>query len=123
MLLFGVLFPFGGWPEGLWWLFGLPILALAWVLRTQTTVDEAGLRLRSLTRSRSLDWTQVRGVRFPKRGFARAVLVDESELTLPAVGFDRLPELAAHSGGRIPDLYTTPPAEPPTEAVEADEPE
>ncbi|NUS45600.1 MAG: PH domain-containing protein [Mycobacteriaceae bacterium] len=106
MLAFGVLFPVSGWPAGLWWLAALPLLALAWVLRTQTSIDSAGLRLRSLLRSRTVPWEQVKGVRFPNRGFARAVLADDAEVVLPAVTFDRLPELAAHSGGRINDPFT-----------------
>lgn len=112
LLLFGVVFPVSGWPAGLWWLLLLPIVAAAWVLRVQTTVDDDGLRLRGLIRSRSLPWSQIKGVRFPKRGFARAVLTDGSEATLPAVGFDRLGELARHSRGHIPDPYAVPPTTP-----------
>lgn len=108
MLLFGTLFPISGWPAGLWWLLALPLIALVWVLRTQTTLDAAEVRTRSLVGSRTVAWTQIKGVRFPRRGFARAVLVDDSEVKLPAVSFDRLPELAAYSGGRIDDPYAIP---------------
>jgi hypothetical protein len=103
MLLFGVIFPIGGAPAALCWLLLLPAVALAWVLRTQTTVTAEGLRLRSLVSSRRLEWSQIKGVRFPSGRFARAVLLDGSEVRLPAVDFDRLPELARYSGGRIPD--------------------
>jgi hypothetical protein len=108
MLLFGVLFPIGGAPAALGWLLLLPALALAWVLRTQTTVGPDQLRLRRLLGSRTLDWAQIKGVRFPKYRFARAVLRDGSEVLLPAVDFDRLRELARYSGGRIPDPYAMP---------------
>jgi len=120
MLLFGVIFPIGGAPAALSWLLLLPVLALAWVLRSQTTITATDLRTRGLLSSRSVAWTQVKGVRFPKYRAARAVLLDGSELRLPAVGFDRLRELAAHSGGRIPDLYAAPEQERIT-APDADE--
>lgn len=105
MLLFGVIFPISGAPAALSWLLLLPAVALAWVLRTQTTVTAEGLRLRSLVRSRRLEWAQIQGVRFPRGGFAKAVLQDGSEVRLPAVDFARLRELARHSGGHIPDPY------------------
>jgi hypothetical protein len=108
MLLFGTMFPISGWPAGLWWLLALPLIALAWVLRTQTTLDTTEVRTRSLLGSRTVKWEQIKGVRFPRRGFARAVLADDSEIPLPAVSFDRLAELAAYSGGRIDDPYAIP---------------
>jgi hypothetical protein len=108
LLAFGTVFPVAGSPGQLWWLFGIPLVALAWVLRTQTTITPDALLLRGLLRSRHVAWSQVEGVRFPHRGFACALLVDGGELTLPAVTFERLPELAAHSHGRIPDPFALP---------------
>ncbi|MEU2030173.1 PH domain-containing protein [Nocardia amamiensis] len=108
ILLMCVFFPFVGWPAGLWWLLLIPVVVLAWVLRTQTTVSDAGLDLRTLFGSRHLDWAQVKGVRIPKRGYVRADLIDGTEVKLPAVSYDRLRDLAAASNGRIPDPFAVP---------------
>ncbi|MEA3529018.1 PH domain-containing protein [Nocardia sp. NPDC019304] len=108
ILLMCVFFPFVGWPAGLWWLLLIPVAVLAWVLRTQTTVSDAGLDLRTLFGSRHLDWAQLKGVRIPKRGYVRADLTDGTEVKLPAVSYDRLRDLAAFSGGRIPDPFAAP---------------
>ncbi|MEU7765266.1 PH domain-containing protein [Nocardia sp. NPDC049190] len=127
VLLMCVFFPFVGWPAGLWWLLAIPVVVAAWVQRTQTRVSDAGLDLRTLFGSRHLDWTQVKGVRIPKRGFVRADLTDGTEVKLPAVGYDRLRDLAAASDGRIPDPFARPeetaanrsPAEPTAEDATA----
>lgn len=105
LLLFCVAFPFFGWPQVLWFLFAIPIAAAWWVERTRTTVSAAGLDLRTAFGSRHVDWSQVRGLRIPKRGFVRVHLADDSETALPAVGYDRLKDLVAASGGRIPDPF------------------
>ena len=47
----------------------------------------------------------MKGFRFPKRGWARADLVDGTEVSLPTVTFGRLPQLASASGGRVTDPY------------------
>ncbi|MCM6776569.1 PH domain-containing protein [Nocardia sp. CDC159] len=105
VLLFCVAFPFFGWPQVLWVLFVIPIAAAVWVERTRTTVSESGLELRSMFGSRRVDWEQIKGFRIPKRGFVRAHLVDDSEVALPAVSYDRLRALIEASNGRIPDLF------------------
>ncbi|MGY2086769.1 PH domain-containing protein [Nocardia gipuzkoensis] len=120
ILLMCVFFPFVGWPAGLWWLLLIPVVVLVWVLRTQTTVSAAGLELRTLFGSRHLDWAQVKGVRIPKRGYVRADLTDGTEAKLPAVSYDRLRDLAAASGGRIPDPFARPAASPADESEPAD---
>ncbi|MFE7747090.1 PH domain-containing protein [Nocardia sp. NPDC057455] len=121
ILLMCVFFPFVGWPAGLWWLLLIPAVVLAWVLRTQTGVSDAGLDLRTLFGSRHLDWAQVKGVRIPKRGYVRADLTDGTEVKLPAVSYDRLRDLAAASGGRIPDPFAEPATEESrTDAIEHD---
>ncbi|MGK8523523.1 PH domain-containing protein [Nocardia asteroides] len=114
ILLMCVFFPFVGWPAALWWLLLVPVVVLVWILRTQTTVSDAGLDLRTLFGSRHLDWSQVKGVRIPKRGYVRADLTDGTEVKLPAVSYNRLRDLAAASGGRIPDPFAQP-REPATE--------
>ncbi|WP_278263758.1 PH domain-containing protein [Nocardia sp. AG03] len=105
VLAFCVFFPFVGWPAGLWWLLLFPVIAIWWVVRTHTTVSESGLDLSTMVGKRHLDWDQVKGVRIPKRGYVRARLSDDSEVKLPAVGYDRLRELIEASGGRLPDVF------------------
>ncbi|WP_433657175.1 PH domain-containing protein [Nocardia sp. CA-128927] len=109
ILFMCVFFMFVGWPIGLWWLLLIPVAVSVWVLRTQTTVSAGGLDLRTVFRSRHLDWSQLKGVRIPKRGYVRADLVDGSEVKLPAVSYDRVRDLAVASQGRIPDPYAVPP--------------
>ncbi|WP_227980716.1 PH domain-containing protein [Nocardia spumae] len=108
ILLFCVLFPFFGWPAVLWILFLIPITAAWWVERTRTTVSATGLDTRTMFGARHIDWSQVKGLRIPKRGFVRVHLSDDSEQALPAVSYDRLKDLVAASGGRIPDPFAQP---------------
>ncbi|MGW6728297.1 PH domain-containing protein [Nocardia sp. NPDC055029] len=105
VLAFCVFFPFVGWPAALWWLLLLPIIAVFWVVRTHTTVSDAGLDLSSMFGKKHLDWAQVKGISIPKRGSVKARLADDSEVKLPAVGYDRLRELIDASGGRLPDVF------------------
>lgn len=105
VLLFCVFFFFVGWPVGLWWLLLIPAAAVVWVARTRTVISESGLELRTVFKSRHVDWAELKGVSIPKRGFVRAHLTDGSEVKLPAVSYDRLRDLIAASNGRIPDLF------------------
>lgn len=104
-LLFCTTFPVLGWPAAFSWMLLIPFLIGAWVLRVRTTVTPDGLELRRAFSSQSISWDQIKGFRFPKRGWARADLVDGSEVSLPTVTFGRLPQLAGASGGRVPDPY------------------
>lgn len=83
----------------------IPFLIGAWVLRVRTTVTPDGLDLRRAFSSQSISWDEIKGFRFPKRGWARADLVDGTEVSLPTVTFGRLPQLASASGGRVTDPY------------------
>ncbi|MBF6349031.1 PH domain-containing protein [Nocardia flavorosea] len=103
-----VFFPIVGWPAALFWLALIPIAAIVWILRTQTTVSPNGLDLRSVFSSRHIDWEQLKGVSIPKRGYVRAHLDDDTEVPLPAVSYDRLRDLVDASGGRIPDPFALP---------------
>ncbi|MFC4374912.1 PH domain-containing protein [Nocardia halotolerans] len=106
VLAFCVFFPFVGWPALLWWLLLAPVLAVLWVVRTHTTISDAGLDLSTMFgRTRHLDWAQVKGISIPKRGYVKARLTDDSEVKLPAVSYDRLRELIEASGGRLPDVF------------------
>ncbi|WP_332839134.1 PH domain-containing protein [Nocardia bovistercoris] len=111
VLLLGVFFFVVGAPLLLGWLLVLPIAVAAWVLRTRTQVSESGLDLRTVFGSRHVDWSQVKGLRIPKRGFVRLHLDDDSEVRLPAVGYERLRDLIDASDGRIPDPYAVAGAE------------
>ncbi len=103
-----VFFPIVGWPAALFWLALIPIAAIVWILRTQTTVSPKGLDLRSMFSSRHIDWEQLKGLSIPKRGYVRAHLDDDTEVSLPAVSYDRLRDLVDASGGRIPDPFALP---------------
>lgn len=87
----------------------LPVLAVVWVLRVRTEVDLAGVRAVGLLRATTLAWPEVGGVRFPRSprlglgGWARAVRPDGTEVSLPCVSFNDLPQLHRASGGRVPD--------------------
>ncbi|WP_280259196.1 PH domain-containing protein [Nocardia wallacei] len=120
ILLFCVAFPFFGWPAVLWVLFAIPAAVSLWIERSRTTVSEGGLRLRTVFGSRHLDWSQIKGLRIPKRGFVRAHLTDDSEVALPAVSYDRLPLLVAASNGRIPDPFAQPDTEPDLDAPDTE---
>lgn len=83
----------------------IPFLIAAWVLRVRTTVTPDGLELRRAFSSQSISWDRIKGFHFPKRGWARAELVDGTEVSLPTVTFGRLPQLASASGGRVTDPF------------------
>lgn len=100
-----VLFPALGWPVLFGWLILVPLLLAFWIVRVRTTVSEEGLRARSLRGTRFVSWDEIKGLRFPKRGSARAVLAGGGEAVLPAVTLEDTPLLAQFSGGRLPDPY------------------
>ncbi|MGU3434206.1 PH domain-containing protein [Actinomycetes bacterium M1A6_2h] len=116
LCLFGASFPALGWPLGFGWLLILPIVAGYWVLRVRTTVTPDGLRTRSMFSSRTVPWSEVSGLRFPTRRWARAALTDGTEVVLPVVTIDDLPRVAAASGGHVPD--PTPPEDDETDETE-----
>ncbi|WP_338892880.1 PH domain-containing protein [Rhodococcus sovatensis] len=105
LLAFGVAFPAMSWPAAFGWLFVIPIAVAVWVLRVRTVVGPDGLAMRRVLGSDSVRWDEVRGIHFPDRRWARVVLDDKSEKSLPLVRFEHLPLLAEASGGRIPDPY------------------
>jgi hypothetical protein len=99
LVLAGVSLPYLGWT-----LF-VPVLAGLWVHRLRTIVTEDGLTTQTLRGRRSATWDQITGLQFPRWGAVRAVLRDDTTLTLPAISFRDLPRLSAASKGRIPDPY------------------
>lgn len=123
MLALGVSAPALAWPAAFAWLWVIPPLALYWILRVRTVVSPDGLSTRTLLSSRSIDWSQVRGIRFPRRAhdrsafsrrWGRAVLDDDTEALLPMVTVDRLSLLAFASGGRVPNPVATARIDPDT---------
>ncbi|MEU1210371.1 PH domain-containing protein [Nocardia sp. NPDC005825] len=120
ILLFSVAFPFFGAPKVLWILFAIPAALVVWIERTRTTVSDNGIDTRTLFGSRHIDWAEVRGLVIPKRGYLRLHLADDTDVTLPAVGYHRLADLVDASGGRIPDPFAQEPEET-DEPDEADE--
>ncbi|MEU5843313.1 PH domain-containing protein [Rhodococcus sp. NPDC047139] len=106
----GILFlalasPALAWPAAFAWTLIIPFLVAAWVVRVRTVVGPEGIVARSTFSTTTLKWDSLDGLRFPKRGWARARLTDGSEVALPVVTFGRLPQLSEASGGRIPDPY------------------
>ncbi|MBY4128884.1 PH domain-containing protein [Rhodococcus fascians] len=105
LLLFATALTAFSWPAALGWLLILPIVALVWVLRVRTVVTPDAITARRFVGSDVIEWGSVTGLHFPDRRWARVVLTDKTEKSLPLVRFDLLPQLAAASGGRITDPY------------------
>lgn len=105
LLLFGTGLTAASWPLAMGWLLVLPIVAGIWVFRVRTVVSPEAITARRFVGSDVIAWDSVAGLHFPDRRWARVVLTDKSEKSLPLVRFDLLPQLAAASGGRITDPY------------------
>jgi hypothetical protein len=86
----------------LWLVYLLPIGMIVWVLRVRTTVDGEALTVRRVLGRRRVPWTEISSLRLGQRRVS-AMLSDGAELPLPAVAVQDLPQLAAASGGRLPD--------------------
>jgi hypothetical protein len=84
----------------------LPALAIAFIARTATIVDDAGIRVRALFGERMLPWTSVRGLSVSDRT-VYAVL-DEGAMRLPCVRVADLAALSRASGGHVPQLPDAP---------------
>jgi hypothetical protein len=92
----------------LWLVYLIPIAMVVWVLRVRTTADADAVAVRKVVGGRRVPWSEISSLRLgPRRrlsgGRVSAVLSDGAELPLPAVGLRDLPQLAAVSGGRLPD--------------------
>jgi Bacterial PH domain len=83
----------------------IPVIASAMIVRLRTVADVRTVTARTLLSSRTVDWADIKGLRFVKRSWARAELTSGEELRLPAVTFAMLPLLAEVSGGRVPNPY------------------
>lgn len=87
----------------LWLVYLAPLAVVVWVLRTRTVVDAEAVTVRRLVGGRRVPWGSISSLRLADKARVAAVLDDGSELPLPAVGVRDLPQLAAVSGGRLPD--------------------
>lgn len=106
IFLVAIAWPVTSYPVALGWLVLIPIGFGWWVARTSTRVDASGVHLSSWRSSRSVPWDEVKGVMFPKRGFARLVTTNDDSLPMGGVSFHDLPRLSTASGGRIRDPYS-----------------
>ena len=95
--------PFAGGAPYFWLIYLVPIGIVVWTLRVRTTVDSHTVAVRRVVGGRRVPWTQISSLRLRNRGRVSAVLTDGAELPLPAVHVRDLPQLAAASGGRLPD--------------------
>lgn len=83
----------------------IPIALSAAIIRYRTAADTDTVTARSLTRSRTVSWGDIKGLRFDRSSWAIADLNDGTDLRLPAVTFATLPLLTEVSGGRVPNPY------------------
>lgn len=106
VLIMAVLWPVVTYPLALGWLVLIPLGFGWWVARTRTRLDEDGVHLSSWRSRRTVPWDRVKGVMFPKRGFARLVTTSDESLPMGGVAFHDLPRLSEASRGRIRDPYS-----------------
>lgn len=83
----------------------IPILTSVVIWRLRTVADPQSVHIRTVTGSRDIPWSDIKGLTFDKRAWARADLVDGTHVRLPAVTFATLPRLSAISDGRVPNPY------------------
>ncbi|MGI9002282.1 MAG: PH domain-containing protein [Pseudonocardia sp.] len=95
--------PIAGAGPYLWLVYLVPVGIVVWTLRVRTVADPDALTVRRVVGRRRVPWTQISSLRLGTRARVRAVLTDGAELPLPAVRVRDLPQLAAASGGRLPD--------------------
>ncbi|WP_280381837.1 PH domain-containing protein [Nocardia wallacei] len=84
----------------------MPLLAsavvyIAWAYRIRTRVTPSGLELRTLNRTRHIHWHHISGVRTRPGRFARLMLTDGTETTLPGVTTRLLPWLVVVTEHRV----------------------
>jgi hypothetical protein len=86
--------PFAFAAPYFWLIYLVPIGIIVWTLRVRTTVDPESVAVRQVFGGRRVPWTQISSLRLRDRGRVNAVLT---------VHVRDLPQLAAASGGRLPD--------------------
>ncbi|NMI01379.1 PH domain-containing protein, partial [Pseudonocardia acidicola] len=106
LAVFAIPFAFGA--PFFWVIYLIPIGILVWILRARTVADQDSVTVRRILRTRRVPWSEISSLRLRPSTRSRAtrvsaVLTDGGELALPAVHIRDLPQLAAVSGGRLPD--------------------
>jgi hypothetical protein len=86
----------------------VPLGMIWWTLRVRTVADAEALTIRRVVGGRRVPWSEISSLRLVRGSRhtgsrVSAVLTDGAELPLPAVTVRDLPQLAAVSGGRLPD--------------------
>lgn len=89
--------------NGLQWLYIFPIALLVFVIRTRTVATREGLAVRTVFGKRDLPWSALKGLAITGKARVRAVLGDDTQVTLPTVRTRHLPVLALVSEGKIKD--------------------
>ncbi|QRP44537.1 PH domain-containing protein [Amycolatopsis sp. FDAARGOS 1241] len=89
--------------NGLQWLYIFPVALFVFVLRTRTVATRAGLEVRTVFGKRDLPWSALKGLAITDRARVRAVLGDDTQITLPTVRTRHLPVLSLVSEGKIKD--------------------
>jgi hypothetical protein len=87
----------------LWLVYLVPLGIIVRVLWLRTEVDAEAVTVRRFRGRRRVAWPQISSLRLGNHSRVSAVLTDGTELPLPAVHISDLPQLAAASGGRLPD--------------------
>ena len=95
--------PFALAAPYLWLTYLVPIVMIVATVRWRTEIDQEAVTVRRLVGRRRVPWSEISSLRLGDRARVSAVLTDGSELPLPAVHVRDLPQLAAASGGRLPD--------------------
>jgi hypothetical protein len=95
--------PFAWAAPGLYAIYLVPVLAIAWILRVRTTADGDEIVARTLFGRHVLPWSDVRALKVSERSWVRAVDEAGKELPLPNVRTRHLPALSLISGGRLDD--------------------
>lgn len=91
-----------------WLVYLLPVGMIWWTVRVRTIADPDAVTVRRLLGGRRVPWSEISSLRLDRGARhtgsrVSAVLTDGAELPLPAVTVRDLPQLAAVSGGRLPD--------------------
>ncbi|GEL23212.1 hypothetical protein PSU4_21660 [Pseudonocardia sulfidoxydans NBRC 16205] len=91
-----------------WLIYLVPVAIVYWLARTRTVVDAEAVTVRTAFGGRRVPWESISSLRLQPATRSRgarvsAVLASGGELPLPAVNVRDLSQLAAVSGGRLPD--------------------
>ncbi|MBN9744386.1 hypothetical protein DMP23_25480 [Amycolatopsis sp. A1MSW2902] len=88
---------------GFQWLYVFPLALLVFVARTRTVATREGLHIRTVFGKRDLPWSSLKGLAITNKARVRAVLGDDTQVSLPTVRTRHLPVLALVSEGKIQD--------------------